>query len=308
MDMSVDTAVAPLKFSERLRVVAGAVVAILLLVYVGRMVALPADSNLAVTFTHSGRLLFTTWPALLGLTVVAGIAGTVIAGRRLAEAGMFAAMAGLAGLALQGGSMQSLLGYAVSPDTESRRSFMMWMGVDCLLWTALMVATWTAMSLIGRWLSADAEADDPEMKSPAPSRSTWTTGWQATVVTAIVAMFIIWLTIARTPVAMIARGQVVAVIFFALYLGAMAARYFTGVSRAHWYVAAVPIVALVGYLVGYLQADMSWAKGPWAAYKLLATTPPHALVRPLPIEYISIGVAGAIVGLWSGTTVEHKVQ
>ena len=116
------------------------------------------------------------------------------------------------------------------------------------------------------------------------------------------------MTIARTPVATIARGQVIASVAGGLYLGVLAARYFTGINNTRWYVLAVPVVALVGYLLGFLQADLSWAKGALAPYARLATTPSHALARPLPIEYIAVGVAGAIAGLWSGEKIEHVTK
>ena len=49
---------------------------------------------------------------------------------------------------------------------------------------------------------------------------------------------------------------------------------------------------------------MGWTRDGNGAYALLATTPPHALVRPLPVEFLAAGLAGAIMGYWSGGKVE----
>ena len=298
----------PLGFVDKLRVVAAAIVAILLMRSVGWMVAEPADPEMAVVLTGSVGHILSVLPALLVLTVVSAIVGAVIAGPRLPEAGVFAAAVGLAALALQGGSMQAVLGYEVAADAASRRSLMMTMGFDCVLWSVLMVVAWLAVMAVCRWLWPDAGQTAPAGASDQAANESAKTGWSALAVTSVVALFVIWMTIARTPVASIARGQVIGSVAAGLYLGAMAARYFTGVSVSRWYAMAPAVVALVGFLLGYLQSNMSWAKGALASYALLATTPPHALARPLPIEYIAVGLAAVMVGYWSGEKIEHVAE
>jgi hypothetical protein len=191
------------------------------------------------------------------------------------------------------------------------------MAVECLLWAALLAVSWIVAESIWRWLwgpgaddSGKAEAPKLEKSTrrPSPGKDKPRAGWPALAITSVVALFVIWMTIARTPVATIARGQVIASVAGGLYLGVLAARYFTGISNPRWYVLAPLVVALVGYLLGFLQADLSWAKGLLASYAHLATTPAHALARPLPIEYIAVGVAGVIAGLWSGEKIEHVAQ
>lgn len=302
-------AVRPLGYFERTRILVACVVAVLLLTSVGWMVVRPVDPAMAVTFMHGERSVLAVWPAVLVLTLVAGTVGTVIAGPRLPEAGALAAGVGLAGLALRGGSMESLLGYSAGPSAEGRRALMVAMGFDALLWGLILLATWFAVMFVYRWLwpAGDDEtlrADDDEEATMRIVRVPAAIGWPAFAVTTVVGMFVIYLTIARSPVAPISRGQVIASVFGAMYLGAMAARYFTGIHDARWYMLAPLATSLVGYLVGYLQANLGWAKGATAVYALLATTPPHPLMRPLPIEYLAVGLAGAIVGYWSG----HKIE
>jgi len=303
----------PLSFLEKLRVAAAAGIAVLLMTSIGWMVARPVDPEMAVTFVYGGRHVLAVWPSVLVLTLVSALVGTAIAGRRLPEAGLFAAAVGLVGLALRGSSMQSVLGYQATADLAGRRAVMAAMAFDCLLWASIAVATWVAVHLAWHWLWQEArtpEDDEPRPKAAAPAgkKISLRSGWPALVVTTVVGLFVIWTTIARTPVATIARGQVIASVAAGMYLGAMAGRYFTGVSKAYWYALAPLAAGLTAYLLGYLQADLGWAKGSLASYALLSTTPPHALVRPLPVEYIFVGLAGAMFGFWSGERMEHVAE
>jgi len=321
MEMAVNAPAAPLGYIDKGRVLLACVVAIVLLRSVGWMVAQPADPDLAISFTNGDGTPLRAWPALAVLTVVAAALGGAITGRRLPEAGVFAAGVGLAALAIRGGSMEAMLCYETTADVATRRALMGAMALDCLLWTVLMGITWVANTLVWRWLwpePAVAEADDDgagqagtggnqaKKNVDAVKSANFWAGWPALAITGVIGALVIWMTIARTPVATIARGQVIASVTAALYLGAMGARYFTGINDARWYVLAAPAVALIGYLLGYVSADMSWAvSGGYKFYAELATTPAHAMARPLPIEYLAIGVAAALMGFWSGEKIEH---
>lgn len=315
--METATTVRPgsVSFFDKLRVLAAAGVAVVLIGYVGWTASRPPDPQVAITFTTSGLSLWTMWPTLLVLTIVAAAVGSAIAGPRLPEAGLLAAAVGLVGLDLHGGSMHTLLIYVADNSVTDRRHLMFLMIVDTILWAALLAVSWLVVNWVWQWVwgnqaAVPAEPSDTRtVQRKAPTLVDRLGGGSlALIITSIVAMLIIWMTVARTPVANIARGQVIASVFFALYLGAMAARYFTGVNHARYYMAAPLAIAIIGYLLGYIQANMSWARGPLTAYAQLATTPPHALARPLPIEYIAVGLAGAIIGYWSGEKIEHAAQ
>lgn len=326
-----DQPVAPLGLIEKTRFLAAIAAASLLLYTMGWMVARPVDPELALTFVRSGRAIPAIWPTLAVLTVVAGILGTVLAGPRLPEAGLFAAAFGLAMLSLRGGSMQIMLASEQATAAPERQAFMTALALDCVLWTAIMVATWLAVTWACQWVWANNRPTgqvqpDPPAQNPGPKPGTGAGaktesgagkapktrldalsrgGWSALVVTGVVGIFVVWLTVGRTPVANVHRGQTIAAIAAGLYLGAMAGRYFTGVRDVRWYLLAVPAVGLTAYLVGYLSADMNWAQGTQYQYYIyLATTPTHDLARPLPIEYVAVGTAAALAGYWGG----HKVE
>ena len=312
---TISSSLTPLGFFERLRAGAACAVAWLLLGTVGWQMAKPLDPQMAVTLTASGRAILATGPALLVLAVVAAAIGTAIIGRRLPEAGALCAAVGLAGMSLRGGSMQVMLAYYADQSTQldqitqHRRGLMIAMLADALLWAAILVTAWMSMLIVRRWLWPElvaAETPPSDPKSAIPSA--FVRGWPALAVTAVVATIVIWLTIARTPVASIARGQIIASVGGGLFLGAMAARYFTGNNDSVWYALAVPVVAVIGYVLGHFSADMSWAEGPFLPFASLATTPPHLLARPLPIEYIAVGLIGALTGFWTGQRMEHVVE
>lgn len=327
-----DQPAAPLGLIEKTRFLAAIAAASLLLYTMGWMVARPVDPELALTFVRSGRAIPAIWPTLAVLTLVAGILGTVLAGPRLPEAGLFAAAFGLALLSLQGGSMQVMLANEQATAESERQVFMTAMALDCVLWTAIMVASWLAVTWAWQWVWGNGRATGESQPDPAakrPGAQTSTTagaktgggpgkapktdsetlsggGWGALVVTGVVGIFVVWLTVGRTPVANVHRGQTIAAIAAGLYLGAMAGRYFTGVYDVRWYLLAVPAVGLTAYLVGYLSADMSWAQGTQYQYYIyLATTPTHDLARPLPIEYVAVGTAAVLAGYWGGDKVEQ---
>lgn len=303
-----------LSFLDKLRLLAGCMVAIVLMYTVGWLVAEPVDAQLAVTFVESGRPILSIWPGVLALTLVSASIATVIAGRRLPEAGAFAAGVGLTALALRGNSMQMVLAYCGSANAPGRRTLMWSMAWDCLLWSAIMTCVWVVMAGVRAWLwpkspvEADGQAHGLRATDP-PSWPAWAKGgWPALAITWVVACLVIWLTVARTPVANTLRGQVIASVGGGLFLGAMIGRYFTSIHDARWYALAAPAVALTAYLLGFLNAGMAWAQGPpYQPYAALAITPPHDLVRALPIEYIGAGVAAALLGFWSGEKIQHVV-
>lgn len=329
MEAALTQSAAPLGLIEKSRVAAGIGAAALLLYTMGWMVARPTDPELAVTFVRSGRAIAATWPTLAVLTVVAGIVGTVLAGRRLPEAGLLAASVALAALSLRGGSMQVMLANEGATDPAGRQAFMTAMALDTVLWSGMMLAAWVAVSWSWNWIWDNSPASPATQGAattvaatpPAAGKASGSAkgqkskplaaappgvGWPALVITALAGILIIWLTVGRTRVANVHRGQTIASVAAGLYLGAMAARYFTGIRDVRWYLLAVPTIGLAAFLVGYLSADMSWAQGTrYQYYIYLATTPVHDLARPLPIEYVAVGTAATLAGFWAGDKVEQ---
>ncbi len=302
MESPVTDPPAHLGLVDRSRIALACGVAILMMYGVGWNVVRPTDLLLGLTFTHSGRSSFLPiWLMMMVLAAVTAAIATAVAGKRLPGAGLFATGIGMTAMALRGGSMQMILGYFSGADTAGRKALMFSMGRDAILWAAVMAVAWATSAIAAKWLWIDSAAHEAKTDKPTTPQL----GAAALASTLIVALIFIWLTIARTPVAEIARGQVIATVALGLFLGAMAGRTVTAVASISWYLGAVALVALTAYLVGYLQADMGWAT---TAFRALATTPPHELVRPLPVEYLAVGVPAALAGFWCADKVEQTAE
>jgi hypothetical protein len=318
MEMASEITAGPVGFVEKLRVAIGCAAAVLVMWALGWRMVEPVDPDMGVLLAIGGRSVWAVWPGLAVLAVVVAIVGTVISGKKISTGGPLAAAVGLAVMSLRGGSMQVVLAYHADGTAATRRALMGVLIIDCVLWTGVMAAAWVASMLARNWLWPEAAVVEP---APAPkpgkgakaaaaaAASKSRAGWAATVIVVVVAVLFIWMTDARTQVATILRDQVIASVLAGLYLGALAARYFTGTTEPAWYVLGVPVVGLIAYILGYISADMSWAQGTaFQPYASLATTPPHDLARALPVEYIAVGVAGAIMGLWTGERLEHAAE
>lgn len=294
-------------FLHKLRILLACGISIVLLYYAGWYVVGPPDDRMGISFLAGDQAPLKSLPMMCLLSVAIAAIATAVTGRRLPEAGLFATAVGIAVLALRGGSMQSFLAYLAADGTGDRQSLMFTLALDGLLWSGMIAACWFTTLWVQRWLIGDAVEPEDRSESKVLPESSVSPKWRwiPVLATAFIACLLIWQTIARTDVATIARGQVVASIAGGLFLGSMLVRSSLNLHDIRWYLLAVPVVLLVGYSLGYLNADLAWAsESALAPYAELATTAPHALARPLPVEYVAVGTAAVVAGFWSG----HKVQ
>lgn len=289
----------PLQFTEKLRLTAACAVTIALFISVGWTVIRPADPFAAVTLVLEGR----PWPALLGvivaLSVVATSVATVVAGSPIPHAGVMATAVGLAVLATRGGTMTKVLMYSGSTPDE-RRTLAVKLILEVSLWAIAVAAAWFAESIIQRWLAGPRAAVTAEATHAGGTAGgvigaliRWRDGLLGMAVCVAVAWILISLAISRTAASPIERGQVYFAVGVAFMAGAMAGSQLWPKGAAGWYVLSVAVVAVCGYAMGYVRPTPSLSY-----YSQLATTPPNALYRVLPIEYLSVGVIGSLAGLW----------
>jgi hypothetical protein len=299
------------RFVDKLRIVAGCAVAVWLMRTVGWYVISPADSEMGLTFLLNDQPLISAWIGILLLSLVSSVLGTVISGRRLPEAGMLVGCVGLAALVARGGTMQDVLAYHAGTDEASRQKLMLLMMVDTGLWAAILVANWLAVTAAFRWLwkapfhfqltGGQSSAKPSDGKAPDTAEHA-RAGWLASGATAIAALFLMYTAFGRQAEAPVLRGQIFGALFLGFWVIVMAVRYFVAIHDSRWYAAAPLLVALAAFALGYFNADMSWALPP---FRELASTPPHMLARALPVEYLTVGLAGAIMGFWSGEKIEE---
>ncbi len=299
------------RFVDKLRIVAGCVVAIGLMRYLGWMVAGPKDPEMGLTLAVGTGIDIGSWVAILVLSLVSSVLGTAISGRRLREAGLLVGCVGLAAMAQRAGTMQDVLGYHAGIEESSRQALMIRLLLDTALWGAILVANWLAVMFVYGWLwlpGGGEAAIKNEAPSPAANGEGAKPGWMATGATTIAALFMLNATLSRTDVTPILRGQTIGVLILGMMLLVMLVRYFVGVHESRWYLGAPLFVAVVAYVMGYVNADMTWTQGEVLHFRHLATTPPHTLARVLPVEYVSMATIGVILGFWSGEKIEEVAE
>lgn len=298
--MSDDAVLAqPMSFTHKIRVTLGCALAMALFGSLGWAIARPADPQDAMTMLGDGQ----AWPSVvvlaLALAAVSSAVATAVAGTALQEAGTLATACGLAMMSLRGGTMTEVLMYHGATES-ARRTLATRFAAESLLWFAVIAASWLVGIVVRKWLDKDA-GDSPAVKPPGR----WELlreaflhvrdGILGLVVCAAVAWVFIASTIARTPFAATEQGQVFFAVGVGFFLGAAVAQAIWVRSGVCWYAIGILLVAVLGYAWGFAQPVIGGGDRN-QYYAKLATTPPNALFRALPIDYAGIGVVGIVLG------------
>ncbi|MBN1346619.1 MAG: hypothetical protein JXQ73_28270 [Phycisphaerae bacterium] len=306
----------PMRFLEKARLVGICCLLLVPAVLLCWRIAGPTDPYQAVTIVYHDNPLV----ALLTVLVFAAAgsaAATLLMAGRLSDFGAFAVGVGLTGLALRGGDLTVMLQYKAGT-AAGRAGVFSDLAVDVVLWTFVPIVSLAVCAMTEGWagLSGPAEIKPPNKptsaKRPGPmkrwlERAALRTGapdeWSAevkhglvtTVVTTVVAMVVIHVASGR-EVAPVNHVQVIFAIGVGFWLGAIAAGQFSRPALGVWVCLAVPIVALIGDVGGWLRPNLP---AELAAYREIAIIPPNAWSKGLPIDYLSIGPAAAILGMWT---------
>jgi len=240
---------------------------------------------------------------------------------RLSDFGVFAVGVGLAGVGLRGGDLTELLQYEAASAGE-RGGVFGWLALDVVLWTIVPVVSLAAGAAAEAWADLAGPAGSRPDKPAKADRdgllirwlgraarrngvdAEWTRelrhGLLMLVITAVVAMVVIRM-VAGRPDGPVRPGQVCFAIGVGFWLGTLVAGQFCRPALAVWACLAVPVVALVGHLLAAARPELSGQLGRLSDIGIIA---PNALVRGLPVHYLSVGPAAAILGIWTG----HRVH
>ncbi len=297
-----------LRLWDRLVALVAWSVAITLFVTVGWRALQPRDPQGAVSMLTCRRPgLMMVQMAALGV-VVAALASLLI-GRKLADAGVFATCLGLAVANLRGETLQPILISLADRGAATRPSLAASFLLEALVWCAIVLLAMVASALVVRWcfgrgpaaessalslmsvtdmpLFAAAFPADGDAKPTAERR----TQLAHTLFTTAVAFALIGLFSTGAPASAIRHGQV----YFAIVAGFFIAGYFAHsrfpLRTAWWTCLAVPLVTMVAYL---------WvmAVGSAKATTLPANLPHTVYLRALPLEYVTLGTIGSILAFW----------
>ncbi len=311
----------PMRFGEKVCLVAVCCVLLAPAITIGWWVVGPTDPFGAVTIVYHDNPLV----ALVALIVFAGVGSslaTLAMRGRLTHFGVFAVGVGLSGLGLRGGDLTALLQYeAGSP--AARGAVFGSLAVDVLLWTLVPAVSFAACAVTEAWAGLTGPAGSNPVKDGAHqdrgvltrwlkssadrtgAAAHWKTEFRhgplALVVTGVVAMVVIRMAVGRST-GPVNPGQVCFAIGVGFWLGALAAGQFARPALSVWACLAVPVVALIGFVAAAANPELSGALG-WANEIVIIA--PNALAKGLPVNYLAVGPAAALLGVWTGQRLQR---
>ncbi|HZN67918.1 MAG TPA: hypothetical protein VFB66_21715 [Tepidisphaeraceae bacterium] len=207
---------------------------------------------------------------------------TAIVGTVRFEAGLFAGAVGLTALSVRGGPVRYVLQEAGAP-----RIFLA-MALELVVLYGFLGLAWLGLWRLHRAgrLAGDETHDGLKDREHPLNDRLYALGTQ------VGAMLLLMLFFTRTD----EKKQVLWAVFLSSYLATLLAYAMSPVRPSAWYWCGPLVVGAFGYVAAYLKwrgmdDAVHWragiGEGFWAP-----------LGRPLPLDYASLGTAGALLGYW----------
>ena len=261
---------------DRFALTLGSILALALTFWILRTMNIPA-----VLFRAGSVLQQPGWIVVLGTLWVcialSAIVATVVASRTHYDGGLFCACIALAGVSSHFGTIR----YALLP--AGGNGIYLALAVELILLYLPIIGVWFIlhrMSTSGL-LPAEHALDESDADEPLDQKLLATAA--QTLLTMICMMLLCQSDVKR---------QTLASVFVSAYLGALIVHHFFIPTRpSAWYWTGPLVVGLVGYIgqsFGGTDFLIGEAKGFFAP-----------MARPLPMDYASLGVAGAMMGYWT---------
>lgn|GEM_PF-3863622 len=292
-------------FIRRARYAAAITLGGLLFYYVGWLFAVPPAAYGGVSLTAwsvSGGL--TAAAALFGLLVAALLLSMLIAHPDAPYVGPYCAFLGLAGLAIHGGDISALTRLGQTQNTLG--TIYQRLAIECVQWAIILfLVEIIARGLYARFFSnirwlERLGADEHKLKvfkgrlpmyrqtpahveAPGSTRPHLAEQFFAFGIACVAAFVALHVTMQSQT-----KGQVLFACLASFFIAGLAARYFAPHADTWPVIFSVPAVAAFGYLSARSGTNTGELVFPGHAYSTLA--------RALPIDYLSAGVPGAILG------------
>ena len=292
-----------LRFTDKVLSLLAWAIAIGLFVSVGWMAVQPDDPAGAVSLLTRSQPWWSAVQVLFLSAIVAGLA-TVLIGRQLPDAGVFAVGIGLAALALGGDTTRYLLVTVAGGDAAIRTDLAWNLAWEVLVWflailTAMVVSGW-----VMRWYSGDAPAttrsmslaEMPGLKRLLPSDDRIAgslAGLRTTAICLAAAALLFGLLATGSPLRSVQHGQVYFALVAAFYVAGWIGYELFPAPTPLWGCLAVPLLGVLGYLYCAVSSPSA------GDYSRIASVPPSVFYRALPIEYVSVGTAAMLASFWS---------
>jgi hypothetical protein len=252
-----------------------------LFLFAGRWFGIPRHPGYEVSLTLQPAPA-TTLALVTVMVLLAAAVGTVIAGAIRFDAGLFAAAVGLATLSCRGGPIRY-----VTQAAPGHGVFLA-LAVELGLLGLMLGAAWLGLWLLfrGGHLAGDEIKDGLKDQPHSLADRATALALQA----AGTAMLVILL--ARTD----DKKQVLSAVAVASLLSSLLAYSIVPARPSVCFWAGPIIAGVVGYVAAYLSwgsvDPVTWKSGQGGGLFM-------PLARPLPLDYASLGTAGAILGYWT---------
>ena len=244
--------------------------------------------------------------------VTSGMA-TVLAGRKLAEVGVFAASLGMVGLSLRGGTIVPLLIRHADAIGESHRGLALTLAGASVGWTLVIAVSLVVSAVVDRMCfgahaPGQPHADDDLRVLAARSlsvtdvpvvselltgftpehRTPWREGVRHTVINAVLALMLLKFMSSGLAARSTEHGQACFLVAGPMLLAAYSAHRMAPVRTPLWGLLAVLLMTLAGYAWSIVVGGSSE----------IASAPASSFLRILPIQYIAVGSASVVLMFW----------
>lgn len=252
-------------------------VSIWLFWYVGGRFKVPymaeQDASLLLQ-VHATAAVIVCW-IVLGIPA---LIGTALCGRVHADAGLFCACAGLGAISFRGGSIRDIL--MAHPDSSA---YLILIAETALLWVGILAVSYLIRLVYSRIpVLLPAEERDNGPRSDRPSAPP---AWAiASVACQSILMGLLIMLLARSTT----KVQVMAAVLVSAGLAtALSGSYFHRPRLAAFTCLGPAIVGICGYLLAWSNPG-----------SLNIALPATSLATATPLDYLSMGSAGALFGAW----------
>jgi hypothetical protein len=215
----------------------------------------------------------------LVLTVACALIGSVIAGTIRFEAGLATAAIGLLALSMRGGPIRYTLFYSAGPQV------FLTLTAELMILYAILGIGWAVVWLLRNsgWLQDDPFRDGVADQNEPMSHKL------AALATQVIVMAIVVMLLCKTD----RKAQVLASVGLGSFLATLAAHSLFPARPSMWYWVGPLVVGVVGYLLAFSGSTHTWPIG------VVGSKFAPELGRPLPLDYVGAGPAGAIIGYWT---------
>jgi hypothetical protein len=269
----------------QLSVLAAALVCLLAFWWAGNLLHLPAERGYAASLIQepgTGRVVGIV--AAMVLFVGCAVLGQFIGGRWWAYAGPFAAAVGLSAWSARGGPSRYVYFHADS--VGAGKTVFLQLMLEQLLLFVPVAAVWYLIATRTQRLIARAVGSPSPIE---PGSRPETSGKLQAVATQTIIMALGVLLLCQSDI----KRCALAAVFFAALAGTGIAEYwFKDEKAVPWYWVGPLAVGAIGYLMNYFTGS------PDGMQTGFLTGAFASLARPVPLDYASAGMAGAIVGAW----------